>query len=83
MFSELFEKFGDDRQRMSGFNMSPGEYNIQRRMYQMFFEAGLEQAKNEILEKLESALENVDDSKPKTMYNSDKFRHAIKIVKNV
>ena len=79
-FIKLFEELRSECQRISGFNLSPGEYNCQQRLYRKFYDEGYARAKQDILDVLQLAYEAADDSKPKTMYNSDKFKHAIRLI---
>lgn len=77
---KLFEELRSECQRISGFNLSPGEYNCQQQIHRKFYEEGYSRAKQDILDQLQLAYESADDSKPKTMYNSDKFKHAIRLI---
>ena len=63
--------------------LTPGIYNSCERLFHYFYLKGYEKAKEDILMELEEAKANANDSVPKSMYNSDKYKYAIKLIKEV
>ncbi len=67
----------------SRFKLSPGEYNILKEAFNMFYDIGKVEMKAFCISVLEEKMRNCNDSVPKTLYPSDKYKFAIKVIKEI
>lgn len=80
-FENAYKEF---RNKISSeFKLTPGEYNILKRGFMMFYEEGMKEMKETCISTLQNKMDNCNDAVPKTFYPSEKFKTAIKVVTNI
>ena len=77
VYEELRSKISSD------FYFTPNEYKALKRGFMMFYEAGMIEMKKTCVDTLEDKMSNCNDNVPKTFYPSEKFKTAIKVVKEI
>lgn len=82
-FNELFSDYRNKFQNFQNYRTGSSEYNNFERLFREFYYLGKETMKEEILAALSKKMQECNDSVPKTMYNSEKFKTSIKVVKEI
>lgn len=82
-FEKLFENIADNRQEIAGFAMTSGEYYSLKNLFKIFYEQGRQSMKEDCLSTLSEKMSKVNDSVPKTLYPSEKFKIAIKTIDDI
>ena len=82
-FKELFDSYRNSFQQFQTTASGSSEYNNFERLFFEFYQKGAAEMKQEILSKLNSSLQKTNDSVPKTLYPSEKFKTAIKLIQAI
>lgn len=82
-FNELFSEYRNKFQSFQNYSTGSSEYNNFERLFREFYNLGKDTMKEKIVGILSNKMQECNDSIPKTMYNSEKFKTAIKVVKEI
>lgn len=67
----------------SEFYLCPSEYTVLKRGFMLFYEEGMREMKETAISLLTEKMEKCNDAVPKTFYPSDKYKFAIKALKEI
>lgn len=82
-FNNLFNNTRDKYDKILSFTITPGEYNSLKELFYYFYKEGEKSFKEQSINELTEKMNSINDSVPKTLYPSEKYKSAIKLIQNI